>query len=79
MAKPQIMSTKDVAAAFGVDPVTVYNWRQGSAKRPPLPTAEPASSDGRCKVVFKRSDVKAWTKAHGIVPKGGAKGLQAAT
>lgn len=57
------LSTKDLQKGFGVGHMTVYNWRQGSATRDPLP----ANVDEKTKrVTFNKTDVKAWAKKYGL-------------
>lgn len=64
------LTTKEVAAQFGVNELTVYNWRQGSPRRDPLPAHEKTTKgDTRKRIFFKRSEVKAWAAKHGVKPK----------
>lgn len=58
------LTTREVQAAFGVGHMTVYNWRQGSATRDPLPTEV---GDNK-RVTFKLSDLKTWAKQYGFKP-----------
>lgn len=55
------LTTKDVMGAFGVTPMTVYNWRMGSPTREPLP----AETVGRS-VFYRAARVKAWARRHGV-------------
>lgn len=57
------LTTKDLQEAFGVTPMTIYNWRQGTPTRDPLP----AEAKGRS-VFYRPARVKAWASRHGIKP-----------
>ncbi|MNK65503.1 hypothetical protein D3C87_848000 [compost metagenome] len=61
MAAAMRLTTKDVEDAFGVTPMTVYNWRKGTPTREPLP----AEVEGR-RVFYRAARLKAWAKRHGI-------------
>lgn len=61
MAK-QALSTKDLQAGFGVGHMTIYNWRQGTATKDPLP----ADVDQSGRVTFPLASTKAWAKKHSL-------------
>lgn len=61
MAK-QALSTKDLQAGFGVGHMTIYNWRQGTATKDPLP----CDVDQSGRVTFPVASTKAWAKKHGL-------------
>lgn len=57
------LNTKQVMALAGVSHMAVYQWRQGSEKRDPLPTV---AGETPRSVAFKPRDLKAWAKRCGI-------------
>lgn len=61
MAK-QALSTKDLQAGFGVGHMTIYNWRQGTATKDPLP----CEVDPSGRVTFPVASTKAWAKKHSL-------------
>lgn len=67
VADPKRITIAEMAAVFGVGTMTIYNWRQGSSVREPLPcVAEPIGNGVRQRVYFKKTEVQAWIKQHGI-------------
>ena len=58
---PRKFNTRQVMAGFNVSDMTIFNWRQGSAQRKPLPITQ----DGR-QVVFREDQMVAWAKEQGI-------------
>lgn len=62
MAAPKL-TTKDMQDAFGVTPMTIFNWRKGTPTREPLPCEVKGRS-----VLYPVARVKAWAKRHGITP-----------
>lgn len=63
MPAAQTLTTEDLMRSFGVTHMTVFNWRQGSPTRAPLPFEQ----NGRA-VSFRPSKVEAWARKHGLVP-----------
>lgn len=57
-----VLTIKQVMAAFKTSDMTVYTWRLGTKTRDPLP--HHVSSAGR--VTFKEPEVKAWAKQYGL-------------
>jgi hypothetical protein len=49
---------------FGVSTMTVWQWRQGTKKRAPLPTAAPSKKATKPEVRFNTRSVIAWAKKH---------------
>ena len=62
MAK-NLITTKDLMAAFNVSHPTVTAWRAGSVTRAPLPVVDTGSRQVR----FKASEVTRWAKAHSVM------------
>lgn len=56
-------TAKQLQAAFAVGHMTIYNWRQGTATRDPLP-CETDEESGR--VTFPAASTKAWAKKYGL-------------
>jgi hypothetical protein len=61
-----VLNSAALAAAFKVTLMTITNWRQGSARRTPLPCSVSQTEGGRCSVTFKRGEVQAWAIANGL-------------
>lgn len=61
MAK-KMLSTKDLMKAFGVGHMTIYNWRNGTPTKDPLPHKK----DDTGHVTFVESEVKAWAKKYAL-------------
>jgi len=65
-----LLNTHQVAAAFGVTTMTLANWRKGSPKRSPLPTAKQPKNAQPLSIWYAPSALKVWAKKNGIeVPK----------
>lgn len=62
MAK-KAFTAKQLQVAFAVGHMTIYNWRQGTATRDPLP-CETDDETGR--VTFPAASTKAWAKKYGL-------------
>lgn len=56
-------TAKQLQVAFAVGHMTIYNWRQGTATRDPLP-CETDDETGR--VTFPAASTKAWAKKYGL-------------
>lgn len=56
-------TAKQLQVAFAVGHMTIYNWRQGTATRDPLP-CEVDEETGR--VAFPAASTKAWAKKYGL-------------
>lgn len=56
------LTHKDILKAFGVANMTVYNWRNGTPTKAPLPYT--TGDDG--KLVYQLSEVAKWAKDHGV-------------
>lgn len=55
------LSTKDLMAGFNVAHMTIYNWRQGTPTKDPLPCIVRGRS-----VSFDARRTAAWAKKYGI-------------
>lgn len=64
MASKNDLSTKDLQTAFKVGHMTIYNWRQGSATRDPLPCHVDEETK---RVTFRKPEVKAWAKKYSLM------------
>lgn len=54
-------TTKQMQAGFDCGHMTIYNWRQGTATKDPLP----CNVDGG-RVTFPAAQVVSWAKKHGV-------------
>lgn len=58
----QTLTVKELQTVFGVGGMTIYNWRQGSARKDPLP----CEVDDSRRVSFKVAEVRTWAKSNGV-------------
>ena len=56
------LTVKDLIAGFKVGHMTIFNWRQGTATKDPLPV----DVDESGRVSAKPALVKAWAKKHSL-------------
>ena len=59
-SKQNTLTTKDIMLMFCVDVMTVYNWRNGSARITPLPHHLKPHGTKRHRIFFKLHVVKRW-------------------
>lgn len=59
----QTLTTAQLQKGFACGHMTIYNWKQGTATKDPLPFEKDGES-GR--VTYALSKVKAWAKKHGV-------------
>ncbi len=64
--KPNSLGTKDVMRMFCVNTMTVYNWRNGSARISPLPHHLKPHGTKRHRVTFKLQEVKRWATENNL-------------
>lgn len=60
------MNVNQTAIAFGVSTMSIWNWRQGSVAREPLPVVTENQHFSRPQVFVEVKAAKAWARKYGI-------------
>lgn len=65
--QPTQLTGPQVCRLFGISNMTLWNWRQGTTRMTPLPTATPRkATEGKNHLRFNVKGVLAWAKKHHI-------------
>jgi hypothetical protein len=58
------LNTSHICRLFGVSTMTVWQWRQGTKMRAPLPVAATKKNQTKPEIRFNARSVLAWAKKH---------------